>query len=301
MKASDLEVGRNISFLFKGPYGHGKTLAAASLALHGSIYLAYWDKNRPVELVHYFKRFGDKGKKILENIEYDVYGSHNANKYLNKLIDLNSDCRHFAVITDSVTNMTSGAVNWSLGYRDPKGPKKDKVNKEAIATIPDFDEYKVETGLITQALDILRTLPTNVIWIAHPLPQTKIEGSGNSMKVSKAISIVTYGSKVAGMIPGSFTEIYHFSKKYSWNTETGSGTDRYTVDLRGVGDDFGKTAIFDPDIKELDITDKLFYEVWKEALDKQNKIVETKPDFANPFEATATQEQPTTPTQNRWK
>src|SRR3989304_3436727 len=113
--------------------------------------------------------------------------------------------------------MTAGAVNWSLAFRDPKGGKRDPKNKDAPALIPDFDEYKVETSLVTQAIDICRTLPCHIIWTAHPLPSIKLEGSGSAMKVTKVNSIVTYGSKVAGMVPGSFTEIYHFSKISSWS------------------------------------------------------------------------------------
>ena len=59
MKASDLTLGRNTSFLLKGPYGFGKTLAALTFALEGPVYLAYWDKKTPIELLTFFtkKRF----------------------------------------------------------------------------------------------------------------------------------------------------------------------------------------------------------------------------------------------------
>jgi hypothetical protein len=38
------------------------------------------------------------------------------------------------------------------------------------------------------------------------------------------------------------------------------------VSTTGIGDDFAKTALDLP--AELDITDKLFWEVWKEAVSK---------------------------------
>ena len=55
--------------------------------------MAYWDKKSPVELTTFFteKRFGSLAKKILDNIEYDVYSSSNAHMYLNKLIKLIDD------------------------------------------------------------------------------------------------------------------------------------------------------------------------------------------------------------------
>jgi hypothetical protein len=151
MRASDIVVDSNTSILLKGPFGHGKTLALASFAIDGPIYLAYFDKKKPIELITFFSRMGDIGKRILNNIEYDIYSSVNANEYLNKLMLLAKDCRYFAVGTDSVTNLTSAAVNWSLAFRDNKKAKdKDRI-------MPDWDEYKVETSLVTQALDICRS------------------------------------------------------------------------------------------------------------------------------------------------
>ena len=259
MKASAIDVTGPTSFLLKGPYGFGKTLAAASFAIGGPTYIAYWDKKKPVELVTYFKRFGAKGKKILDNIEYDVYGGHNANEYLQKIIALSQDCRYFAVITDSITMMTSGVVSWSSGFND-KGKHVGLKAENPQQIIPSWDEYKSETAIVSQSLDLSRTLPCHVIWTAHPLPSTKIEGSGSSMKVSKTISIVTYGSKVAGMVPGQFSEIYHFTQSNDYNTNT----KRYIAETDAIGDDFAKTSLGLP--RELDITNRLFYEVWLEAL-----------------------------------
>src|SRR5574338_587230 len=268
MRASDLVPDTNISMLFKGPPGYGKTLAAASFALLGPTYIAYFDKKKPIELLTYFTRarFGEKADKILSNIEYDIYGGNNAHEYLNKIIQLSNDCRYTTVITDSVTNLTASAVNWSMGFRKAGG-KKDKENKNAPAMVPDFDEYKVETSLVSQALDLQKTFTCNIIWTAHPLPGIKIEGAGASVKVTKTNPIVTYGTKVAGMIPGNFTEIYHFSQLSQWNSETAKSTKRFVVSLEAIGDEYAKSPLLGDSIKELDITDKLFYEVWKEAID----------------------------------
>ena len=277
MKASSITLDKNISFLFKGAPGFGKTLAAASFAIDGPIYIAYFDKKKPVELVTFFtdKRFGSLAKKILDNIEYEVYGSQNAHEYLNKVISFTKDCRYTTFITDSVTNLTASAVNWSLGFRDPKKGKTDKINPNAPMMIPDFDEYKVETSLVTQALDISKTLPCNIIWTAHPLPSIKIEGAGASLKVTKTNPIVTYGSKVAGMIPGNFTEIYNFSKLSSWDS-SGKSNLKYLVTTESIGDEYAKSPLLGDYIKEFDITDKLFYHVWKELLDNSSKSRDTE-------------------------
>lgn len=260
--ASDISLSNitnRISILLKAPYKFGKTIAACSMAIDGPIWLAYWDKKEPVELITFFKK---NYPDLLKNIDYDVYGAHNANMFLNKLIDISQRCSYFGVVNDSVTQMTSSAVNWSLGFRNKSGPKKDKANSEAIATIPDWDEYKVETGLVTQSLDLCKNLPCNVIWTCHPLNTISIDAASN--KITKGTNIVSYGSKAGSIIPGNFTEIYHLSLDNSWDSVKGVNKQLRIVNTRSVGDDFAGTALGLP--KEIDITDKLFWPAWKEAV-----------------------------------
>lgn len=285
MRLNDLQATDNTSILLKAPWGHGKTIAAASFAVGGTVHISYWDKKRPIELVQFFKKIGRP--ELLRNIEYEVYGAHNANEYLNFLFKLAKDCRYFAVVNDSVTSMTGGAVNWSLGFRDAgkKASTKDKI-------MPDFDEYKVETSLVTQALDICTTLPCHVIWTCHPIPSLKMEGSGTTMKVSKVNNIVTYGSKVAGIIPGRFSEIYHFSKLSDWSD--GKSKLKYLVSTEAIGDDYAKSNI---GLNcEMDITNRLFYEVWKEEIKKLEAQLNTPPAIVQ-----APEGQAASPINNLWK
>jgi hypothetical protein len=285
----------NISFLFKSSPGFGKTLAAASFAMEGPVYLSYWDKKTPVELVTFFsdRRFGSLGKKILDNIEYDIYDSSNAGEYLNKVIGFLDDCRYFAIINDSITYMTSAAVNWSLNFG-----KNQKVFKKLKDILPDFDEYKVETSLVSQCIDLSKKLPCHVIWTAHPLPQLRVEGSGASMRVTKTNPIVSYGSKVAGMIPGSFTEIYHFSQQSNYSE--GKSSKRYIVNTEAVGDEYAKSPLLGEYVKEFDITDRLFYEVWKELIDKSRGI-ETKKEDKPVIESTISNPFTQSNQQTQWK
>jgi hypothetical protein len=282
MKASDIRLDTPQSFLFKGPFGFGKTLAAASFALAGPVYISYWDKKAPVELITYFtkERFGSRAEQILDNITFDVYSADNAGDYLNKLINFLSDCRYTTIINDSLTFMTASAVNWSLNFG-----KKEKALKAIKDILPSWDEYKVETSLISQCLDLSRKLPCHVIWTAHPLPTTKVEAAGSSVRVTKINSIVSYGSKVAGIAPGAFTEIYHFSQQANWSAEG----------VEAIGDEFAKSPLLANKVKEFDITDKLFYEVWKGLIDEaQGKSIKevseveviqtTEPSVTNPFQ-----------------
>lgn len=302
-RASDLRLGNRSSILLKSPFGFGKTLAASSFAVEGPIHMSYWDKQEPIELDHFYRRI-IKRPEILNNITWEPYSSKNANEYLNHLFDLTKSCRYFAIVNDSVTMMTSGAVNWSLGFRpDPKGKNKDKDK-----IMPDFDEYKVETSLVTQALDICRTLPCHVIWTCHPVPSIKIEGSGSSIRVTKTNPIVTYGSKVAGIVPGNFSEIYHFSRRSDWDQAAGRSRIRYLVNTVGTNeDDFAKSNL---GLNcEMDITDRLFYEVWKDELrklkeqtDALTKQAESNVANTNPFvkpSVTVTQELER-PTNKKW-
>lgn len=285
MRASDIVVDQNVSLLLKAPWGHGKTIAAASFALLGPVYIAYFDKQNPIELKTYYQKFGAKGQRILDNIEYDIFSSANANEYLNKIIKFQKDCQYVAVITDSITNVTSAAVNWSLSFRGGKAKK----NVERLSIIPDWDEYKTETSLVTQVIDIFRGLPVYCIFIAHPVSSVKVEGSGASIKVTKVNPIVSYGSKVGSIVPGNFSEIYHFAKQTDYSS--GALKTRYIVSMDAVGDDFAKSNL--GLTGELDITNGFFYEIWKEKIRQHQKEVadevakeQAKIDAAklNPFE-----------------
>lgn len=244
--ADNMVVDGNIMIMFKGPFGGGKTIAACSFAANGPVYLAYIDKKKPIEL-HWFKRYRPD---ILSNIKYDVYGSTNIYELLNLAFRWQkTGCPFSTVVIDSVTTLTSSAVNWSLGWRTPEG-KRDLLNAKAPQLIPDFDEYKVETSLVTQLIDIFKMLPVTSIWIAHPVPSIKVEQTGAKMTVTKQNNIVSYGQKVGAMLGGQFAEIYHFGRMI----------DRRIIYTDMTGEDFAKTALNLP--FEFEITNRLFYEVW---------------------------------------
>lgn len=257
----------NLSFLFKGAPATGKTPAACTFAEDGPVYLAYFDKKKPVELEKYFKQI-IKRPDLLDNIDYDVYGSNNVNEYLNKLIEFaTKGCKYIAVITDSLTSMTGAAVNWSLGFNS-KGKREERPNTNPQEMIPSWDEYKTETSLIVQAIDISQNIPAHIIWMAHPIPQTRIENSGSVIKVVNTNSLVTYGSKVAGLVPGRFTEIYHFYKEINYSTNPTSV--KFLVSTDAIGDEFARTSLDLP--KSFDITNKSFASVWKELVKKSQEV-----------------------------
>lgn len=256
-KASKIQPGKNTSMLLKSPPGFGKTIAACSLAVFGEVWLAYFDKQTPIEVFNFFKKFRPE---LLDHIHFDSYSANTANKYLN---DLGNICtreqgRYVGLITDSVTTLTTAAINWSMSFR---GTKEDIPNTLAGTEkmIPGFDDYKVETSYAAQALDLSSGYPGFNIWTAHPLVSMDIKaGSGGKIgSVSTKQTLVSYGNKVGQLVPGRFQEIYHFARQ----------GDMRVVWTDAVGDDYAKTS-YNNMPKMLDITDKLFFEVWKSEVDK---------------------------------
>ena len=273
-KADNLTIDNSsISLLFKGPYGYHKTCSAVTFALEGPIFLAYIDKNQPIELDHFFRRIL-KRPEALKNIEYECYSSKNINQYVNKLMEFVKYCDKIAIITDSATNFTTAAVNWSLGFRNSSGPKKDPLAPDSLRFTPDWDEYKIETSMITQALDLQRAIKTYNIWTAHPITSIDMGSSegGKVERISKVKKIVSYGSKVGEIIPGQFSEVYHFSTLNQWNPSIGKATVKRLVSPVGIGDDFAKSNL--GLTEEMDITDRPFYEVWKDQINKLKKSYE---------------------------
>lgn len=297
MRANQIIPDKNISMLLKAPFGYGKTCAACSFAIFGDVYLAYFDKRTPVELVGFFSKLGRKG--LLDKIEVDSFSSGNAGQYLEKVMKLQKEPgRYTAIITDSVTNVTTSSMNWSLGFRPPENKKEAKERKLGeLNLIPGFSDYKVETSLITQALDLMKMMPGYIIFTAHPLPKLEISGVGDSMVITKTSQIVSYGQKVGAMIPGSFNEIYQFGRQ--------GGRRVVFTDL--VGDDYAKTAFNLP--QYFDITDRLFAEVWKEEMDKalssgkevSNEVVERTADSDNILQPQVTTSPATKEGATKWK
>jgi len=72
------------------------------------------------------------------------------------------------------------------------------------------------------------------------------------------------------MIPGSFTEIYHFSQQQDYSG--GKSNKKYIVNTEAIGDEYAKSPLLGDYVKDFDITDKLFYHVWKELIDKSRGI-----------------------------
>lgn len=230
--------------MLKGDNGVGKTVAAASFP--GPIKFFMFDGSKLDAVKAFFPNRAD--------IDYDIYGPRrmrirDANynvieikdliQFANEFNALQDHCPYSTIVIDSFTSFSVTCVTFQLDVRasdkDSKGVNKSKGG----LTIPDFDEYKGETTLVTQTLDVSKVLPCHVIWTAHPLPKLETTGSGAGMKVTKSSSIAAYGAKTAAMAPGYFNEVWHLEARPQGG---GQGPMRI-LHTQTTGEHFAKTSL----------------------------------------------------------
>ncbi len=182
------------------------------------------------------------------DINYDTFDASNFRKYFDELEALQDKCPWKVLVTDSVTSASTSCVLHQL-----KTTGKFKSGQEKLPATS-WDEVNRETVWFTEMLEasckvIWKKFNTHIIWIAHPIPKTTIEDG----EVKRHLSIVAYGNKVPGLIPGYFNEIYNIQLE-----KVGVDTYKrvlYTVDKNGMP---GKTALGLP--ARIDITNKNFYD-----------------------------------------
>lgn len=237
-KTSDIELGKRIKLGLLGPNGFGKTHA-------------YGDFPGPMYIFDFDNRLGTLKKDYPNrtDIEYDTWGLHNFKKFDDKLDKLQSSCPYGTVVLDSITSLTITAVLYSLGETGGK--------LAAGFSIPSFDEYNVETTLVTKILEVFKILPCHIVITMHPVSRLETSGQGKTMKIAKTRSIVAYGSKLTSIVPNYLDELY--AMQVGINQD---GSRKYFVKTRPTEDDMAKTTLPIPD--ELDLTNKGLFEVLKE-------------------------------------
>lgn len=254
--------------MLKGENGSGKTVLAASFP--GPIKFFMFDGSKLDVVKMFFPNRTD--------IEYDIYGPRktrfrDANgqvvdiksllQFADEFNALQDSCPYATIVIDSFTSFSVTCVTFQLDVRsNSTDDKKNTQKSKGGLTIPDFDEYKGETTLVTQTLDVSKVLPCNVIWTAHPLPKLDTAGSGNSMRVNKTTSIAAYGAKTAAMAPSYFNEVWHLEVQ-------GAGNNRQrVVHTQTIGDQFAKTAL--PLPQAFDVTNKPGFAEVKRYLEEHN-------------------------------
>jgi len=236
--------------MFVGANGSGKSIAIGSWKAKGSIY--YFDLDgRMASVANWYKQRGLKAGQL----SYDTYGPGNFMSLFDKLEDFIDRCDHAAIVIDSFTSFTISAVMFCLRSRERKGGAAMAKRSKGDMVIPDWDEWNSEAAAVTRALDLCKAIVANgtdVIWTAHPVSSTKIEGSKYSVQTKYA----AYGHKSESLVPIYFNEIYHFVTDHSLDSDDVARI-CITKPIAGVN---AKTALNIP--AKIEWTDKDFYQIF---------------------------------------
>jgi len=262
MYLADIEVGSRLFALFKGDPGTGKSIQAGSFP--GPIYWFDCDNRmRPVKLFHGQTR---------TDIEFDTY-HRNYPKFVQKLEYLLNKNSYQTIVIDSLTALTDMIILQSIRSAGQEDRYKNVIGGVQIASIED---YNMESGALTQVMDAIRGLKSNVILTAHVIETS--ERDLKSKKVTVSRSLLTGGKKVAAKIPGYFDEAYHF-----YVLGNPAGGSRYMVTTTHSGDDWAKTAL--PIPSDLEVSnckaypDKYLYPQLKKYIDD---YIAAQPPVARP-------------------
>jgi len=248
--------------LFVGTNGSGKTVAIGSMP--GPILIFDFD-GRVDPLINFYPKRKDieyYTVGLAENTRRDVIGFM---EFCKKFEELQDRCDYGTVAIDSYTMYSVVAVLHQMGYREEKDLKRTKGG----LPIPDWDEYKGETGVAVQVMETAKILPAHFIMTAHPVASakaTKQGGSTNEVLASmvKGSSISTYGWKTASILPNYFNEMYYFESNAS--TQVGQPV-RRTVQTVSAGEIVAKTAMGLPPTFE--ITDRPFWPILQALMAKR--------------------------------
>jgi hypothetical protein len=175
----------------------------------------------------------------------DVIGFTEA---IHKIEDLQDRCPYDWVTIDSYTSYSTVAVLHQMGMHS-----NDVKRTKGGLPIPDWDEYKGETGVMLQILEILKILPAHVTVTAHPIQAaktTKQGGSTNDVLASmvKGSSLASYGWKTPSLLPNYFNEMYYFFTEVSGQVAQGVTRKVQTV---SAGEIVAKTALPLPAVMDI--------------------------------------------------
>lgn len=254
--------------LFTGASGSGKTVALGSFP--GPILIFDFD-GRTEPLKHFYPK--------REDIEYYTVGLSAKPRedtigfldFCKKFEALQDSCPYGTVCIDSYTMYSIVAVLHQMGMRD----EKDLKHTKGGLPIPDWDEYKGETGVAVQVMETAKIIPAHFIMTAHPVSKaatTKQGGSTNEVLQSmvKTTTLSTYGWKTASILPCYFNEMYHF---FTEAARVGNGVSRYVQTISN-GEIVAKTAL--PLPGSIEITNLPLYGVLEATLKEHNVKLEAK-------------------------
>lgn len=257
MKLSEVGEDTNLFILGKGDPGSGKSIFAASFPK--PLILDFDRKKRSVYT--YFKTYDTNQ---FNSIEYETPDSYFRAKKI--LTDLQHDNPYGTVVVDSLTYYADLVLR---ELRDFKGSGQGR--KIGPIQVTDIGDFLGEDSALTETLDLLKGLKSNVIVLAHVI-QTE-QKDLRSGKTNYSRSLLTGGKKVAAKIPAAFDEAYHFQVDVP--IEVGEEP-RYEFITHHAGSDWARTSLNLP--FKLDFTNDSGYRVLMEAIGEFDRSETTTPD-----------------------
>lgn len=238
MDITDVPLGQKMMILLVSEHGLGKSGIAASFINKEPIDkpIKYFDFDGRMDGVRRLFPHLKKGR-----IEVEMYGPMREGR-VKSIIDFSKDFRELAkncpykvVVLDGLASMTNTSIVFQMISRgaaqvgdlpsdlgDPKNKEmRGKVTKGGIP-VPSWDEFNGEAMFMCEVLDIAKVLPCDVILTSWPVTRTKIESGNAEVKES----LVTFGVKTPGMVPGYFNEIWRVASEAT-GMETNSEVKRY--------------------------------------------------------------------------
>ena len=221
MDLNDVKLGDRIMALLVAEHGIGKSGLAASFYKQGPVH--YFDFDGRMDGVRRLYPHVPKG-----SISYDTYGpmtegkAKSAIQFIKDLTALTKSCPYKTIVLDSLASMTNTSIVFQMiargaaqvgqlpeGLGDPKNKElREKLTKGGLP-VPSWDEFNGEAMFMCEVFDICKVIPCNVILTSWPVMRTKIEGGTSTQKES----LVTFGVKTPGMVPGYFNEIWRVITK----------------------------------------------------------------------------------------
>jgi hypothetical protein len=257
-KTSNINLGGRLKVILASINGEGKTRGLASFPT-------------PMYIFDFDNRLNTIKKDFPDaDIEYDTYGIHNFKDADKKLEQLQKRCSYATVALDGISSMTTAAVLYSMGETGGK--------TVAGMAVPGFEEYSLETTVVTKFLEIFKMLPAHVVVTVHPVDRLNTTGQGKSMKITKVKSIVTYGSKLCSIIPNYFDEVWALQ---SGTTFDGKKERFIYTETDDDNDIVCKTSL--PLPARMLVTNRKLFEVIQEELEKKGiKLENSKPTSNGP-------------------
>jgi len=245
---SKVEIDKNFRALLVGPTGRGKTIAASSWP--GKTLIIDFDNRHKPIIDWYPDRLDEIEVEVITPLNYwDTF-----HPLVNRLTTANP---YQNIVIDGITSLSNTTVVMQMIVKGAD-PKSGKITKGGVA-VPSWDEFNGEAMLITQLLETLKSIKCNLFVTAHPVFKTRIEGT----KSIKETSIISFGTKLAPMIPSYFDEVYYFDYEFDINSGKPVKRNVFTAPTGDYPD--AKTALKGLPMK-FDITNRNFYDLMKEFL-----------------------------------